>query len=115
MRAASATRRVSGPYTFIPWNGLTCGAVEIRPRWVLRPNSPQQAEGIRTEPAPSEPSAADASPAATAVAPPPLDPPDVRRGSHGLEVTPYIGDSVNGVTSSSGTFVLPRITAPAAR
>ena len=28
---------------------------------------------------------------------------------------PKVGDSVNGVIISSGTFVLPRITAPAAR
>ena len=70
---------------------------------------------MRIEPAPSVPSAALASPAATAVAEPPLEPPDVRCGSHGLRVTPNVGDSVNGVAISSGTWVLPMITAPAAR
>ena len=69
---------------------------------------------MRTEPAPSEPSAALAIPAATAVAEPPLEPPEVRCGSHGLRVTPKVGDSVKGVAISSGTWVLPRITAPAA-
>ncbi len=70
---------------------------------------------MRTDPAPSEPSAALASPAETAVAEPPLEPPDVRCGSHGLRVTPNVGDSVNGVAISSGTCVLPMITAPARR
>src|SRR4051812_16903853 len=69
---------------------------------------------MRIEPAPSEPSAADASPAATAVAEPPLDPPEVRCRSHGLRVTPNVGDSVYGVAISSGTWVLPRMIAPAA-
>ena len=40
---------------------------------------------------------------------------DVRCRSHGLRVTPNVGDSVNGVAISSGTWVLPMITAPAAR
>src|SRR3954463_3821793 len=91
------------------------GAVGTRPFCGLSPNSPQQAAGMRTEPAPSEPSAALASPAATAVADPPLEPPLVRCGSHGLRVTPKVGDSVNGVAISSGTCVLPMITAPARR
>ena len=52
---------------------------------------------MRIEPAPSDPSAAPASPAATAVAVPPDEPPGVRCGSHGLRVTPNVGDSVNGV------------------
>ena len=95
--------------------GCTSGAVEIRPRWTFSPNRPQQAAGIRIEPAPSVPSAAEARPAATAAAEPPLEPPGVRCTSHGLRVTPNVGDSVNAVAISSGTCVLPRITAPAAR
>ena len=39
----------------------------------------------------------------------------MRLGSQGLRVTPYVGDSVNGMIVSSGTCVLPRITAPADR
>ncbi len=70
---------------------------------------------MRIEPAPSVPIAAETSPAATAVAEPPLEPPLVRCTSHGLRVTPKVGDSVNPVAISSGTFVLPMITAPAAR
>jgi hypothetical protein len=99
----------------MPRCGSTSGAVEIRPRWDLKPKSPQQAAGIRTEPAPSVPIAALTRPAATALALPPLEPPEVRCRSQGLRVTPYVGDSVNPVAISSGTCVLPMITAPAAR
>ena len=70
---------------------------------------------MRIEPAPSDPSAAPASPAATAAAEPPDEPPGVRCRSHGLRVTPNVGDSVHGVIVSSGTCVLPTITAPAER
>ena len=70
---------------------------------------------MRIEPAPSDAIAAAASPAAMATPEPPDDPPGVRWRSQGLRVTPNVGDSVHGVTVSSGTFVLPRITAPAVR
>ena len=70
---------------------------------------------MRIEPAPSVPIAAPARPAATAAAEPPDEPPGVRCRSHGLRVTPNVGDSVNGVIAISGTLVLPMITAPAAR
>ena len=70
---------------------------------------------MRIEPPPSEASAPPTRPAATAEAEPPLEPPGVRLRSHGLRVAPNVGDSVNGVISSSGTWVLPMITAPAAR
>ena len=70
---------------------------------------------MRIEPAPSEPSAAEHSPAATAAAEPPLEPPGVRCRSHGLRVMPNVGVSVNGTIIISGTCVLPRITAPALR
>ena len=94
--AASLTVRVSGPNTAMPWCASFSGAEDTRPRCGLRPNSAVHAAGMRIEPAPSEPSAALASPAATAVAEPPLEPPLVRCGSHGLRVTPNVGDSVNG-------------------
>jgi hypothetical protein len=113
--AASSARCTSGPNTVMPWNGSTSGAVGTRPRCGLSPNSPVHADGMRIEPAPSDPSAAEASPPATAVAEPPLEPPLVRCRSHGLRVTPNVGDSVNGVIISSGTLVLPRMTAPASR
>src|SRR5688572_19786695 len=70
---------------------------------------------MRIEPAPSDPIAAPARPAAIAAPEPPDEPPGVRWRSHGLRVTPKVGDSVHGVIVSSGTWVLPRITAPALR
>ena len=70
---------------------------------------------MRIEPAPSEPSAAPTRPAATAAALPPLEPPGARCRSHGLRVAPNVAVSVNGHSVSSGTFVLPMITAPASR
>ena len=70
---------------------------------------------MRIEPAPSAASANGTSPAATAAAEPPLDPPGVRSVSHGLRVTPQVTDSVNGHSPSSGIVVLPTTTAPAAR
>ena len=70
---------------------------------------------MRIEPAPSVAWAMAARPAATAAALPPLEPPHVRSRSHGLRVTPQLGDSVLPVMASSGRFVLPMITAPATR
>jgi hypothetical protein len=48
------------------------------------PTRPQTEAGMRIEPAPSLPCAAGASPAATAAAAPPLEPPAERDGSHGV-------------------------------
>ena len=75
--AVSSTPRVTAPVTDMPCQFDPIGT---RSRCGLSPNSPQHAAGMRIEPAPSVASAAAASPAATAVAEPPLDPPDVRAG-----------------------------------
>jgi hypothetical protein len=48
---------------------------ETRPCVGLKPTMPQQAAGIRIDPAESVPSAASQRPAARAAAEPPLDPP----------------------------------------
>ena len=79
----------------------------------LIPNSPQHDAGIRIEPPPSLPCDAGASPAATAAAAPPLEPPDVREVSQGLRQGPFSSDSVTAVSPSSGVFVLPMTTKPA--
>jgi hypothetical protein len=81
----------------------------------LEPDSPQNAAGIRIEPAPSDAEATPTMPAATAAALPPLDPPGLRCGFHGLRVAPHVFDSVKPQIASSGKFDLPTITAPAAR
>ncbi len=65
-RALSATRRAIGPQVARPCHGASLGT-GTRPRCTFRPNSPQKPDGIRIEPAPSEPRAIAARPAATAV------------------------------------------------
>ena len=52
------------------------------------PVTPQNAEGMRIEPAVSVPSAPGTSPAATAAPLPPLDPPQTRSSAHGLHARP---------------------------
>src|SRR4051794_13672483 len=99
----------------MPVHGSIHGCVGTRPFVGLSPNRPQQPAGMRSDPAPSDPSATPASPAATAAPEPPDEPPGVRIRSQGLRVTPKVGDSVHGVIVSSGTLVLPRMTAPAER
>ena len=70
---------------------------------------------MRIDPAPSEPVAAETSPAPTAAPLPPDEPPGTRVTSHGLRVIPQVGDSVNIANASSGRLVLPITIAPAAR
>src|SRR5690606_29380619 len=54
-------------------------------------------------------------PAATAAAAPPLEPPAVRRVSHGLRVGPNMTGSVVGLYAVSGVEVVPNVTRPALR
>ena len=70
---------------------------------------------MRIEPAPSDAVDAGTRAAATAVAGPPLEPPDVCCGFQGLRVMPPAGVSVNGQTQSSGVRTMPTTIAPAAR
>jgi hypothetical protein len=87
----------------------------MRSRVGFRPTRPQLAAGIRIEPAPSDALAPGQRPAATAAALPPLEPPTLRSVFQGLRVMPKAGPSVSPMIASSGQFVLPTITAPAAR
>ena len=59
----------------------------------LKPTIPQHAAGIRIEPPLSDPSAASATPAASAAAEPPLDPPAIRPGASGFGTVPKCGFS----------------------
>ena len=86
--AVSSTVRLTQPSTASPFQSSRSGASETRPRWGLRPKSPQEAAGMRIEPPPSPAEAIGTSPAATAAALPPLEPPGVRCGFQGLRVTP---------------------------
>src|SRR5690606_10673468 len=83
------------------------------PRLGLNPTTPQFAAGIRSEPPPSDPCAMGTIPAATAAAPPPVEPPALRSGSYGLRVPPRVADSVKSQIASSGWRVLPTTIAPA--
>ena len=66
---------------------------------------PQKADGMRMEPAPSEPWWSGPSPAAAAAAAPALEPPVVVPGFHGLRVTPKRREWVNPVQANSGCVV----------
>ena len=61
---------------------------EIRPQVVLRPTVPQQADGLRMEPAVSLPMATSTSPSARATAQPLELPPGMQAGSKGLAGVP---------------------------
>ena len=63
----------------------------------------------------SLPSVAGTSPAATAAALPPLEPPGMRSKSHGLRVTPNAEFSVELPIANSSMFSRPNGSAPAAR
>ena len=71
----SRTVRLTQPLTDIPFQFSRSGAREIRPRCGFSPKRPQEAAGIRIEPAPSDAEASGTIPAATAPALPPLEPP----------------------------------------
>jgi hypothetical protein len=80
------------------------------------PYTPQNAAGMRIEPTRSEPQSRNVSPAATAAADPPLEPPGLRVGACGLFVRPYSSFAVCAKSASIvATFVLPTRIAPAAR
>ena len=99
-----------------PYQWSLSGASGILPRCGLSPNSPQNAAGIRIEPPPSDPSAIGTSPAATAAALPPLEPPGLRSSFHGLRVIPNAAELVKcPQAASSHSAVLPSTIAPAAR
>ena len=80
-----------------------------------RPTTPQRAAGCLMEPPVSDPSAHGASPAATAAADPPEEPPGTRATSHGLNVGPYAEFSVDEPIANSSMFVFPSSERPRAR
>jgi len=85
-----------------------------RPRLGFIPERPQQAEGIRMEPPPSEPVASGTMPAARAAADPPDDPPGPLDGSNGFMEGPKTALVVFPIQPNSGVLVLPTTTQPAA-
>ena len=81
---------------------------------VRKPTTPQNAAGVRSEPPRSEPWAIGPMPVATATAAPPLEPPQVSAGFHGLRVAPNTALNVLPPAPNSGVLVLPTTIAPAA-
>ena len=79
------------------------------------PERPQQADGIRIDPPPSEPVASGTMPAARAAAAPPEDPPAPWSGLNGLAVGPNTALVVLADQANSGRLVLPTTTQPAPR
>ena len=84
------------------------------PKLGLCPNTPQNEAGIRIEPPMSVPISNEVSPAATAAAAPPDDPPGTRSAFHGFTVVPNIGLKAWTSPDQRGRFVLPNTIAPAA-
>src|SRR5919198_1852249 len=112
--AASRTLRVSVP----TWSRDDANAIspyrETRPYVGLRPTTPQSAAGCRTEPPVSVPNAHTHSPAATAAADPPDDPPGTVSSPHGFLVGKNAEFSVEEPMANSSQLVLPTSTDPSA-
>src|SRR4051812_34365686 len=79
----------------------------------LKPVMPVNDAGIRTEPPLSVPSERCTWRRATALAPPPLEPPTLRPWSQGLTVVPNIGLAPVAPSANSCMLFLPMQTAPA--
>src|SRR6185312_12039202 len=91
----------------------TSGPAGVRARVGFKPKRPQADAGMRIEPPPSVACAIGTMRAATAAAEPPLEPPALCAGFHGLRVGPNRRGSVELARPSSGVLVLPTITRPA--
>ena len=78
------------------------GYAGTRPKLGFIPTLPQNAAGIRTDPAPSVPTDKGPIPAATAAAVPPDDPPGVLLGSQGFRVIPVSGELVSPLATELG-------------
>ena len=87
----------------------------MRPQVVFRPTVPQQAEGLRIDPAVSLPMAMSTSPSASATALPLELPPGMHAGSNGFTGVPKCGFTPVPPQASSWRFVLPTMAASAAR
>src|SRR3989442_11152897 len=90
------------------------GHIGTRPYVGLRPYTPQNDDGIRMDPAPSEPWARGPRPAAAAAAAPALEPPVVIAVFQGLRVMPARGLSPSAFQPNSPLVVLPSMMPPAA-
>src|SRR5580704_3517485 len=101
------TVRVRYPCT-VTGASLPKGATESRPLDGFMVKTPQHEAVIRKLAPPSHPWAAGASPAATAAAEPPLEPPEVFDRSQGFRHAPQRWLSVTAIEPNSGRLVLPK-------
>src|SRR5262245_28715745 len=85
----------------------------MRPYVGFNPTTPHSAAGCRTDPPVSLPIPHTASPAATAAAEPPDDPPGTVSRPHGLCTGPNAEFSFEEPIANSSQFVFPARTAPA--
>ena len=116
MAAQSRTVRVSTcSWVSIAQYSPKLGPSDVRARLGFSPTRPHALAGTLIDPPMSFACAAGTNPAATAAPEPPLEPPVERPRSHGLCVGPYATGSVRNDAASSGRFVLPTNTNPAAR
>src|SRR5690242_1614089 len=84
----------------------------MTPQVGFSPYTPQQCDGMRTDPPMSVPTSKLVSPAATAAAEPPDEPPVMRSSAHGLFVVPNNSLCAWMSADHSGKFVLPNTIAP---
>src|SRR5262249_49213095 len=89
-----------------PWRGTM-------PHVGLWPNTPQKCAGLRIDEPMSLPASGAVSPAASAAAEPPDDPPGARATSHGLVGVAEVELKLCQSARYRGTLVLPNSTAPA--
>src|SRR5229473_6859331 len=86
--ATSPTVRPSGPAQSKAGDSGMMPSQEMRPQLGFRPVTLQRDAGMRMEPPVSVPMLPKQSPAATAAAEPPLEPPGMRARSQGLRTGP---------------------------
>src|SRR5919197_1145473 len=111
--ATAATVRAIGPTVSKLGQSGKTPSVETRPQLGFRPTTPQHAAGSRTEPPVSVPRPRSQSPAASAAALPPDEPPAIRPGRAGFWTVPYHGFWLVVPQANSCRFALPTTTAPA--
>ena len=105
--AQSSAVRASGPTVSYVHETGTTPRFGTRPVEGRMPVTPQNAAGIRIEPAVSVPRVPGTSPAATAAPLPPLEPPQIRSVSHGLRAGPKAALVVEAPKANSWVFSLP--------
>ncbi len=98
-----------------PTASPTDGPSGTRPRDGLSPTSPHQAAGTRIEPPPSLACASGSAREATSAAAPPLEPPGLCSGFHGLRVGPWLTGAVSRLKANSGVALRTSEASPAAR